>query len=166
MCTGRKNRNYAFVTAPEQVCNELIKLNGVTFQDMYLEVQGARQSDARFNEMKNITKSSFERNIKSAADSIYSPNRFELLNCETTKNDENDHPYHKNTSIVGSDSINYHSRYKQSKRPEVVVNRFPENQHTFQKKCTTPGEKKYIKKLSQGKLIPPTPIMLLLSKIV
>ena len=55
MCTGRKNRNYDFVTAPEQVCNELIKLNGVTFQDMYLEVQGARQSDARFNEMKNIT---------------------------------------------------------------------------------------------------------------
>ena len=140
--TGRKNRNYTFITAPEQVSNELIKLNGVTFQDMYLEVQEARQSDARFNKRKNITKSSFEGNMKSAADSIYSPNRFELLNCETTKNDENDNSDHKNTSIVGSDSINYHSRCKQSKRPEVVVNRFPGNQHTFQKKYTTPGEKK------------------------
>ena len=81
--------------------------------------------------------------MKSAADSIYSPNRFDLLNCETTENDENDHPYHKDTSIVGSDTINHHSRCKQSKRPEVVVNRFPENQHIFQKKCTVPGEKTY-----------------------
>ena len=30
--------------------------------------------------------------MKSAADSIYSPNRSELLNCETTEIDENDHP--------------------------------------------------------------------------
>ena len=34
MPTVRKNRNYAFITAPEHVCNEFIKLNGVTFQDM------------------------------------------------------------------------------------------------------------------------------------
>ena len=66
--------------------------------------------------------------MKSAADSIYFPNRFESLNFETTENDEND------TSVAGSHTIN-HSRYKQSKRPEVVANRFPENQHTFQKKC-------------------------------
>ena len=57
---------------------------------------------------------------------MYSPNRFELLNCETTENDENDRPYYKDTSIVGSDTINHHSRHKQSKRPEAVVNRFPE----------------------------------------
>ena len=112
--TGRKNRNYAFITAPEQVCNELIKLNGITFQDMCLKVQEAKQSDTRFNEKKNITKSSFERNMKSVADNIYSPNRFELLNCETTENGENDHPYHKDTSIIGGDTINHHSRYKQS----------------------------------------------------
>ena len=141
--TGRKNRNYAFITAPEHVCNELIKLNGITFQDMCLKVQEARLSDTRFNERGNITKSSFERNMRSAADSIYSPDCFELLNCETTENDENDHPYHKDTSIVGSDIINHHSKYKQSKRPEVVVNRFPENQHTFQKKYTIPGDKTY-----------------------
>ena len=110
---------------------------------MCLKVQEARQSDTRFNERRNITKFSFERNMKSAAYSIYSANRFELLNCETMENDENDHPYHKDTSIVGIVTINYHSRYKQSKRPEVVVNRFPENQHTFQKKCTVPGDKTY-----------------------
>ena len=108
---------------------------------MCLKVQEARQSDTRFNERRNITKFSFERNMRSAADSIDSPNRFELLNCETKENDENNHPYHKDTSIVGSDTINHHSRYKQSKRPEVVVYRFPENQHTFQKKCTVPGDK-------------------------
>ena len=34
MPTVRKNRNYVFITAPEHVCNEFIKLNGVTFQDM------------------------------------------------------------------------------------------------------------------------------------
>ena len=102
---------------------------------MCLKVQEARQSDTRFNEKRNITKSSLERNMKSAADSIYFPSRFELINCETTKNDENDHPYHKDTSIVSIYTINHHSRYKQSKRPEV--------QHTFQKKCTVPGEKTY-----------------------
>ena len=141
--TGSKNRNYAFITAPEHVCNELIKLNSVTFQDMCLKVQEVRQSYTRFNEKRNITKSSFERNMKSAADGMYSRNRFELLNCETIENDENDNLYHKDTSTVGIDTINHHSRYKPWKRPEVVANRFPEKQHTFQKKCTVPGEKKY-----------------------
>ena len=125
MSTGRKNRNYAFITAPEHICNEPIKLNSVTFQDMCLKVQDARQSYTGFSKKRNITKSSFERNLKSAADSIYSPNRFELLNCETTENDVNDHPYHKDTSIVGIDTINHHSRYKQLKRPQVVADRFP-----------------------------------------
>ena len=95
------------------------------------------------NEKINITKSSFERNMKSSADSIYSPNRFELINCETTEKEEINHPYHKDTSIVGIDTINHHSRYNQSKRPEVVANRFPEKQHTFQKKYTVPGKKTY-----------------------
>ena len=146
MFTGRKNRNYAFIIAIEHVCNELIKLNGVICvisQDMFLKVQEARQSDSRFNERKNIIKSSFERNMKSAVDGICSPNCLELLNCETTENDKNDHPYHGDTYIVDSDTINHHSRYKQSKRPEVVVNRFPEKQHTFQKKCTVPGQRRY-----------------------
>ena len=110
---------------------------------MCLKVEETKRSDTRCNERKNILKSSFKRNMKSAANSIYSPNCFELLNCETTENDEDNHPYHKDTSIVGSDTINHHSRYKQSKRPEVVVNRFSENQHTFQKKCTVLGVKTY-----------------------
>ena len=104
MPAGRK-WNYAFVTAPEHVCNEFIKLNGITFQGMCLRVHEARRSGTRFNERKNITKSSFERNMKSAADSIYSPNCFELLNCETTGNDKNSHPYHKDTTIVCSDTV-------------------------------------------------------------
>ena len=95
---------------PEHVRNELIKLNGVTFQDMRLEVQETRQSDTRLNERRNISKYSFERNMNSAADSIYSPNGFELLNCEVTENNENDHPYHKDTSIVGSDTKNHDFR--------------------------------------------------------
>ena len=139
MPTGRKNRNYAFITAAEHVCHELVKLNGVTFQDMYLKVQEARQSNTRFNEKTNIAKSPFERNMKSAADITYSPNRFESLNCETTENDENDHAFHKDTSIVGIDTTNHHSRHKQLKRAEVVANRFPENQHTFRKKMYCSG---------------------------
>ena len=71
---GKNNTNYTFITAPEHVCNKPIKLNGITFQDMYLKVQEARRSDTRCNERRNITKSFFERNMKSAADSIYSPN--------------------------------------------------------------------------------------------
>ena len=86
--------------------------NGETFQDMYLKVQEARQSNTSYNEKRNIIKSSFKRNMKNAADNIYSPNRFEILNCETKENDENDHPYHKDTSIVGIGTINHHSRYK------------------------------------------------------
>ena len=103
--------------------------------------------------------------MKNAVDSKYSPNRFELLNCKTTKYDKNDHYYHKDSSIVGSDTISHHFRYKPSKRPEVIVSRFPENQHTFQKKCTVPGEK-HIEKLSKGKLILSALIMLLLLEIV
>ena len=116
---------------------------------MYLKVQEARQSGTRFKEKRNITKSSFERNMKSGADSIYFSNRFESLNCETTENDENDHPYHKDTSMVGIDTINHHSRYKQSKPPEVVADRSPENQHTFQTKCTVLGEKTYIEAVTE-----------------
>ena len=82
MHTGRKNRNYAFITAPKHVCNECIILNSIIFQHMFLKVWEARQLGTRFNERKNITNSSFKRNMKSAADSIYSPNRFELLNWE------------------------------------------------------------------------------------
>ena len=62
---------------------------------MCLKVQEARQSSTRFNESRNITKSSFERNMKNAADSIYSQNRFELLICETTENGKMDPFYHK-----------------------------------------------------------------------
>ena len=58
---------------------------------MCLKVQEARRSNARFNKRRNITKSSLERNVKSEADSIYSPNHIELLNYETTENHENDH---------------------------------------------------------------------------
>ena len=107
---------------------------------MCLKVQEARRSDTRFNERRNIAKSFFERNVKSAADSILSKH-FELVHCETAENDKNNHSYHENTSIVVSNTINRHSKYKQSKRPEVLVNRFPEKQHTFQKKCTAPVEK-------------------------
>ena len=82
---------------------------------MCLKVQEAGQSDTRFNKRRNITKSSFERNMKSAEDSIYSSNRFELPNFETMENDEKDHPYHKDTSVFSIDTINRHSRYKQSK---------------------------------------------------
>ena len=52
--------------------------------------------------------------MKSAAESIYTLNRFELLSCETTENDENNHPYPKDTSTVGSDTINHRSRYNQN----------------------------------------------------
>ena len=138
MPTGRKNRNYALITAAEHVCHELVKLNGVTFQDMCLKVQEARQSNTRFNEKTNIAKSSFER--KSAADITYSPNRFESLNCETTENDENDHAFHKDTSIVGIDTTNHHSRHKQLKRAEID---FQKTNTPFGKKCTVPGEKTY-----------------------
>ena len=79
MSTEIKNRNYTFVIAPEHICNELNKLSNVN------------------------------KNMKSAVDSIYCPNRFELLNFHTKQNDENDHPYHKYTYIVGSDRKNYHA---------------------------------------------------------
>ena len=144
LATGTKNRNYAFITALEHFCNELIKLNGIAFQDMCLKVQEARQSDTMFTIRRNITKVFCERNMENAADVIYSPNRFELLNCETTENDENNHLYYKYASIVGSDTANHYSKYELSKRPEVAVNRFRESQPTFQKKCTILREKTYM----------------------
>ena len=87
--------------------------------------------------------------MKSAADNIHSPNHFELLNCEITKNDDNDHPYHKDSFTVSSDKVNHFSKYKQSKRPKAV-NRFQENQYTFHKNVLF-RVKKRIKKLSPKK---------------
>ena len=60
---GRKNREYVFITVPEHACNELIKLIGVTFQDMCLKIQEARQSNTRCNERRNIAKSTSVRNM-------------------------------------------------------------------------------------------------------
>ena len=71
--------------------------------------------------------------MRSAADSIYSPNRFELLNCENMGNDKSSHPYHKDTTTVDSDTVNNHFRYKQSKQPEVVLNRFQKTNIPFRK---------------------------------
>ena len=39
MPTGRKNRNYAFITAPDHACHEPIRLNGAAFQDMSLKLK-------------------------------------------------------------------------------------------------------------------------------
>ena len=55
---------------------------------MYLKAQETRQSDTKFNEKRNIAKSSVERNAKNAADSIYSPNRFQFLYCATTESEK------------------------------------------------------------------------------
>ena len=53
---------------------------------MHLKVQEAKRSDTMFNKKRNLSKSSFEINVKSAADNIYTQYRLELLNCETTEN--------------------------------------------------------------------------------
>ena len=95
----------------------------------------ARRSDTSFNGSKIIINSSFERNVKDAADNICSPNRFELPNCEIMESDENDQPYDEDTSIVGSDTMSHYSECEQQKRSGVVVNKFLEKQHNFQKKC-------------------------------
>ena len=42
---------------------------------------------------------------------------------------------------VCSNTISQYSKCEQSKRPEVAVQRFPENQHNFHKKCTVLSEK-------------------------
>ena len=63
--------------------NELIKLSGITFLDMLLKVREVRQLDTTFNERRNITKSSFGRYVEISKDNLYSPNYFDLLNCET-----------------------------------------------------------------------------------
>ena len=55
---------------------------------MHLNIQ-ARRSEASFNEWRNITKTTSERNAKSAANNIHFPNGFEFLNCETTENYQN-----------------------------------------------------------------------------
>ena len=56
---------------------------------MCLDVQEARHSDTRFNERKILQSLLLKKNIKSIADSTYSPSRFDLLNCETTENIKN-----------------------------------------------------------------------------
>ena len=48
-------------------------------------------------------------------------------------NDKSSHPYHKDTTTVDSDTVNYHFRYKQSKQPEVVLNRFQKTNIPFRK---------------------------------
>ena len=93
---------------------------------MLLIIQEVKQSNTSFKERKNITKSSLRRKVKSAADNIYLPNCFEILNCETEETDENDQPYEMDSFIVCSDTINRYSKYEQSNRPKVVANRLEE----------------------------------------
>ena len=82
--------------APKHVCNELIKINSVTFKIC------AWKFKKQGNQIPGLTKgeilqSPFSRDMKSAADSIHSPKNFESLNCETKENDENDNSYHENS---------------------------------------------------------------------
>ena len=72
----------------------------------------------------------------SAVDNIFSPNRFELLNCETTENDENDHPYHKDTSIVGSDKC---SRQYILSKPNCETTENDKNDHPYHKDTSIVG---------------------------
>ena len=63
-------------------------------------------------------------------------------------------------------SLSFLLNFFQLGRPEVVVNRFPENQHTFQKKCTVPGDKTYKETATEKTNTTPTPMMLLFSEII
>ena len=77
--------------------------------------------------------------MKSAADITRSRNCFELLNCETTETEKKVQPEDKDTSIVSSDTRNHYPKYEQEIRPEVIANKFPENQNNFQTKKYWPG---------------------------
>ena len=65
--------------------------------------------------------------MESAADNVYLPDCFEILNCETTTNHENDQTYGKDSSIFCSDTITRYSKKEQSNRSEVIANICEEN---------------------------------------
>ena len=93
---------------------ELFKLIGIIFHNMHLKAQNAKPSDTIFNKKKIIAKSTIHKYKKTAANQIYSPNRFELLHCETTENNNNDQSYDKSISIfeqVSNGNINPNTKH-------------------------------------------------------
>ena len=88
--------------------------------------------------------------MKSAAENINSPNRFELLNCETTEKDENNQSYDKDTSIVYNNTVNPYCNTNNQKDQKKSQRDFHKSNMPFRKNVLF-LLKKRIKKLSQGK---------------
>ena len=90
-----QTRGFAFVTAPDHVRNELLKLNNIRFREKNLVIEAAR------SEMKTA-----------------------------------------NTIVKSNHST----------RPQVVVNRFPENQDVFNRSKLVPGELSYTRAVKSTRL--------------
>ena len=81
-----KSRGFAFISCPDHVCNELIKLNGINFLESCIIVKEATSTRSRVNQ--------------GATNSV-------------------------------------------TRRPQVVVNQFPENQDVYSKPSVAPGNRSY-----------------------
>ena len=81
-----KSRGFAFISCPEHVCNELIKLNGTDFLETCIIVEEARSTRSRVNQ--------------GATNSV-------------------------------------------TRRPQIVVSQFPENQDVYFKPSAVPGNRSY-----------------------
>ena len=120
----QKTKVHVYITAPKQVCDELVKLNGVEFKGIFLFIEIAKVKP----KVTNPNKISFT-----------SPNRFEPLRFANNSLDLGNYIERGEEIDLCVDFIRtvrnsqQNSKYIFKRRPPVVVNAHPKNPTTFYK---------------------------------
>ena len=108
-----KTRCHVYITAPKQVCDELVKLNGVEFRGKFLIIENAKVINPNLINFK-------------------SPNRFETLTFVTNSSDLSNDIDHSEESALRVDfkravrNSQQISKHISKRRPPVAVNTRPD----------------------------------------
>ena len=130
----QKTKGQVYIIAAKQVCDELVKLNGLKLKGIFLFIEIAKVKPKITNPNK-----------------IYftSPNRFESLRFVNNSLDLGNDIEHSEENDLGADfkrtvrNSQQNQNYISKQRPLVEVNAHPENQITFSKVPITPRDKSY-----------------------
>ena len=137
------NKGYAYVTAPNHIADELVKLNDIELRGHHLIIEEAAAKPKTLN---------------SNTINFMSPNQYAVLapnqeekedNFEITGTSNFDISKNVRNNMNKRNAVNNPKRPK--RRSQVVVNKHPENKTSFGKSNVKPGLRHIEKQLSQIK---------------
>ena len=129
------NKGYVYVTAPNHIADELVKLNGIELRGHHLIIEEAAAKAKTLNS-NTINFTSPNRYAVLAPNQEEKEDNFEIIrtsNFDIFKNVRND--------INKRNAVNNPQSPK--RRSQVVVNKHPENQTSFRKSNVKPDHKTY-----------------------